>query len=187
MCKKVLLSAFLFSCCLQANCSGINEFALEPDEEAVTAFSIRTTQTEYVVTANQSLTVNYELSNEGKNVIYYPNHGNGHVHGWYLEKRRDGEWGLAYSQIVPDILLPPNRIKPGETIPVIMNIEPETWDPALRPPQRVVEPAWRGGDIAGTYRIAVEVFTDWTQKKHESGTATIEIVFSNPFEVRRGQ
>jgi hypothetical protein len=173
---------------MQASCSRTNEFVLGPGEDAVTAFIIQTEQTEYIVSANQSFTVSYELTNEGKNVIYYPNYGNnGHIHRWHLVKRSDEDWIIAYAPVFPDILLPPNQIKPGETIPAIMNIEPETRDPALRPTHRVVEPAWDGGDIAGTYRIAVWVFTDWTQKKHENGTATREIVFSNPFVVHKGQ
>lgn len=187
MCKNVLLSTFLFSCCIQASCSKVNELALEPAEEEGTVFSLRTTQTEYMTAAKQSLTVTYELINEGKNTIYYPNYGNGHVHRWFLEKRSDEGWDLAYAPFFPDILLPPNQIEPGETIPVNMNISPETWDPALRPSNRNVEPAWHGGDIEGTYRIGIEIFTDWTQKKYESRTLTKETVFSNTFGVHKVQ
>jgi hypothetical protein len=137
-----------------------------------------------MVEENLPLTVTYELVNDSKSTIYYPNDGNGHF--WRLEKRLDEKWILAYDPVFLDILRPPYRINPKERIAATMRIDRDIWNAALRLPHRTIAPAWNGGDIEGTYRVGVTVFTSWSQEQHEDGAPT-EIVFSNPFEVRRAQ
>jgi hypothetical protein len=138
-------------------------------------FSVQAVQSEYLVTENQPLTVTYKLVNDSKNIVYYPNHG-GDGPFWLLQKRMDGNWIVAYDPVFPDILLPPHRIYPQERIPVTMRLEPFEWDATLHPPYRKVEPAWNGGDIEGTYRVGVVVFTVWTKKRHGDGTTPEDIM-----------